>query len=81
MSSFKTLDSDTEILYKDRNSKFYGYAFPISSEEDFKSFAKLFKEKYPDAGHHCYAFRIGETGATYRSVSYTHLTLPTTSRV
>jgi len=25
-----------EILYKEKNSKFYGYAFPVTSEEEIK---------------------------------------------
>ena len=27
-----------EVLFKDKNSKFFGYAFPVKSEEEIKSY-------------------------------------------
>jgi len=34
---YKTIDkASTEGLFKDRGSKFYGYAFPVTNEEEIK---------------------------------------------
>jgi uncharacterized YigZ family protein len=63
---FNTVTKHSEILFKERNSKFYGITFPIQSEEDFKIKQAEIKEQFPDAGHHCYAFRIGIQGEKYR---------------
>ena len=36
--TFKTIASpSTEILFKEKNSKFFGYAFPVTSEDEIKS--------------------------------------------
>jgi len=36
---YKTITKPSvETLFKDRNSKFYGYAFPVKSEEAVKTF-------------------------------------------
>ena len=35
--TYKTLkEASKEILFKEKNSKFFGYAFPVSSEETIK---------------------------------------------
>jgi len=35
--TYKTLAKpSSEIIFKEKNSKFYGYAFPIKSEEEIK---------------------------------------------
>ncbi|MGK0436357.1 MAG: putative IMPACT (imprinted ancient) family translation regulator, partial [Flavobacteriales bacterium] len=33
ISTYSTLKSISESLYKEKGSKFYGYAFPVFSEE------------------------------------------------
>ena len=36
--TYKTIDKPSEaVLYKDKNSKFYGYAFPVTQEEEIKN--------------------------------------------
>ena len=49
---FQTIESSSnEILYKDKGSKFFGYAFPIYNENDVKNTIGLLKEKHKTAGH------------------------------
>jgi uncharacterized YigZ family protein len=56
-----------EILYKEKNSKFYGYAFPVTSEEEIKiHLEQLRKERY-GAVHFCYAFQLGTDTIYYRA--------------
>jgi uncharacterized YigZ family protein len=64
--SFRTIKAASDILFKERASKFYGFVFPIDSEEEFKRELDKIKELHPQAGHHCYAFRIGIEGELYR---------------
>ena len=53
-------------MYKEKGSKFIGFAIPTNSETEFKEELSRIKKDYRDAGHHCYAFRIGTEGKLYR---------------
>lgn len=59
----------TEILFKDRNSKFFGYAFPVSNEETIKEHIESLKQQHHSAGHWCYAYQLGreEKEVIYRA--------------
>lgn len=64
---FKTIhDASEETLFKDRNSKFFGYAFPVKSESDIKDALETLKKKHPSAGHHCYAWQLGTDKIRFR---------------
>jgi len=56
-----------ETLFKDRNSKFYGYAFPVKSEEAVKTFLEFLKKKHYGARHFCYAWQLGVESFRYRA--------------
>ena len=65
---FKTISNPTTaILFKDRKSKFYGYAFPIESEAEVKSLILELKKIYPSANHVCYAWQLGVAKVHYRA--------------
>lgn len=58
--TYRTLDFPSEeVLYKEKNSKFFGYAFPISSEEQAKDFLDDLRKQHHSARHWCYAFQLG----------------------
>lgn len=60
--------SSTEILFKEKNSKFYGYSFPLESESAIKPILDSLRKKHPRAVHYCYAYKIGIADATiYRT--------------
>lgn len=65
--TFLTLAGESSGLFKDRNSKFHYYAFPVRSEEEVKEKQAVLKKKYYDARHHCYAFVIGRDGDYFRA--------------
>jgi uncharacterized YigZ family protein len=66
--SFKTIQNPSEeILFKEKNSKFYGYAFPILSEEEIKPLIEILRKKHFNAGHFCYSFQIGTSQILHRS--------------
>ncbi|WP_047245142.1 IMPACT family protein [Maribacter thermophilus] len=65
---YKTIAKPSEeILFKEKKSKFYGYAFPIKQEEEVKDIIENLKAKHPSANHVCYAWQIGVESPTYRA--------------
>ncbi|TBW26742.1 YigZ family protein [Gramella sp. KN1008] len=54
-----------EVLFKDRNSKFFGYAFPIKSEEEANEHIEELKSKHHKARHWCYAWQLGKSEQDY----------------
>lgn len=57
-----------EVLYKEKSSKFFGYAFPITSEEEVKPIIETLKKQHPSAVHYCYAYQLGiEPTINYRA--------------
>ncbi|AUP77845.1 IMPACT family protein [Flavivirga eckloniae] len=66
--TYKTiLKASEEILFKDRNSKFYGYAFPVLNEDDVKIHIESLKKKHHSARHWCYAYQLGTETISYRA--------------
>lgn len=66
--TFKTIAFPSpEILFKEKNSKFFGYAFPIQSEEEVKPIIDSLRKKHPNAGHYCYAYQIGLEKMVFRA--------------
>ena len=63
---YKTISKPSEGLYKEKGSKFTGYAIPIFSEEEFKEHLARIKKEVPDSGHYCYGLRIGADHKLYR---------------
>lgn len=58
--SYKTITKpSTEVLFKDKNSKFFGYAFPVKNEEEVKGHIVNLKKQHHSARHWCYAYQIG----------------------
>lgn len=58
--TYKTLAAPSEeTLFKEKNSKFFGYAFPISSEQEVKNILEDLKKQHSSARHWCYAFQLG----------------------
>ncbi|WP_224490774.1 IMPACT family protein [Robertkochia flava] len=65
---YKTLEAPgEEVLFKDKGSKFYGYAFPVSSEDEVGAFLEDLKGKHHSARHWCYAWQLGTERIRYRA--------------
>ncbi|MDN3665445.1 IMPACT family protein [Algibacter miyuki] len=66
--TYKTITSATEpVLFKDKNSKFFGYAFPVLDEETIKFHIETLKKEHHSARHWCYAYQIGTQTINYRA--------------
>ncbi len=65
--TYRTIEFATdEILLKEKSSKFYGYSFPLNTEEEVKSHIESLRKKHTHAVHFCYAFQIGTENIHYR---------------
>jgi len=66
--TYKTIAfPSTEILFKEKNSKFYGYTFPVTSEIEIKNHLDSLRKKHFGAVHFCYAFQIGTDSIQFRA--------------
>lgn len=65
--TYRTITAPCEGLYKEKGSRFIAFAYPVHSEEQVKVLVAGLKEKYYDARHHCYAWRLGADKKNFRA--------------
>ncbi len=66
--TYKAIDKPSEeVLFKDKNSKFFGYAFPVFTEDDVKNHLENLKKTHHAARHWCYAYQIGTETIQFRA--------------
>lgn len=67
IDTYKTLgEVSEETLFKEKGSKFFGYAFPVSNEEQVKEILIQIKKEHHAARHWCYAWQTGVDPVYYR---------------
>lgn len=64
---FKTIEAQAEGIYKEKGSRFIALAYPVTREEEIRDIIAGLKEKYYDARHHCYAWRLGAAKTHFRA--------------
>ena len=66
--TYKTLKAPgKEVLFKDRGSKFFGYAYPVNNEEAIKNHIEQLKKEHHTARHWCYAWQLGKKYEHFRA--------------
>jgi uncharacterized YigZ family protein len=55
------------MVFKEKKSKFIGYAFPVRSEAEIKPRLEALRKKHHTANHVCYAWQIGIDQVRYRT--------------
>ena len=65
--NYKTISSSSIGEFKDRGSKFFAYAFPAYSEEEWQIHLEEVKKEHFKARHHCFAFRLGLDKNNFRA--------------
>ena len=66
--TYKTIAFPSEpFLLKEKSSKFFGYAFPVETEEEIKEILENLRKQNNGAGHFCYAYQIGVEKISYRA--------------
>src|SRR4051812_46427182 len=63
---YYTIEKISEAEFKDRGSKFIAYAFPVATVDEVKACLNKVKSDHPKATHHCFAWRLGLDGNSYR---------------
>jgi uncharacterized YigZ family protein len=63
---YQTIQQNGYAEFKDRGSKFLAFIYPINNVEEFKNYLQLLKKEHPKAVHHCFAYRLGLNGNTFR---------------
>jgi len=59
-------EASQETLYKEKGSKFFGYAFPVVNEEEVKEILVRIKKEHHSARHWCYAWKTGVAEVRFR---------------
>lgn len=65
--TYKSIAGPSEGLFKDNGSRFIALAYPVETELEVKAIVAALRKEYHDARHHCYAYRIGLGGETWRA--------------
>jgi uncharacterized YigZ family protein len=65
--SYRTLAAPAQAEFKDRNSKFLGFAFPVESEETALVHLEQLRKEHFKANHHCFAWRLGRGTDRFRA--------------
>ena len=66
--TYRTLvQPSNEILFKEKKSKFFGYAFPLTTEDEVKPIIEGLRKKHHTANHVCYAWQLGVSKISYRA--------------
>jgi uncharacterized YigZ family protein len=64
---YKTIAGPSTGEFKDRGSKFFAYAFPVFTEEEWQEELEAVKKEHFKARHHCYAYRLGVDQNNFRA--------------
>ena len=64
--SYRTVAGISHGLYKEKGSKFLSVAATVSSEAGVKAILDDIRKEHNGARHHCYAFRTGDRGETWK---------------
>tara|TARA_R110002049_G_scaffold45022_2_gene131595 strand:- start:12855 stop:13463 length:609 start_codon:yes stop_codon:yes gene_type:complete len=65
---YKTIEKPSEeTLFKEKGSKFFGYTFPVLTEDDVKERLEELRKKHHAARHFCYAYQLGIEKIRFRA--------------
>lgn len=66
-NNYYTFSGVAEGIFTDKGSKFIGYSYPISDQEELKQIIKELQKKHPQARHFCWASIVGKEESVERS--------------
>jgi len=65
--TYQTIHHRAESTIVINKSRFIGLAAPIRSEEDAHALQREVRDTHPEASHHCFAYRIGDSDEVQRA--------------
>jgi uncharacterized YigZ family protein len=57
--TYRSLEKPAEGIFRDRNSRFLAFGFPVTSGDEVDNLLTEIRKHYHDARHHCFAYRLG----------------------
>lgn len=67
MDTFRTISGLSEGYYTEKRSKFYAFAHPVSTVDEVKEVVAMYRKKYYDARHVCWAYMLGADKTDFRA--------------
>lgn len=64
--TYKTISQPSEGLFRDRGSKFIGYAYPVNNEAEAKQHVIKLRSEHGKARHFCWALRLSPDRSVFR---------------
>lgn len=64
--TYKTITNPSEGIFRDRGSKFLGYAYPVVAEDEVKTILADIRAAHPKARHFCWALRLSPDRSIFR---------------
>ena len=65
--TYQTIVTPSQSEFKDKGSRFIGYAYPVQTPSEIKKHLDALKEAHHKARHICYAYRLGVDGTQFRA--------------
>jgi len=58
-NNYITINHSVQVKNTVKKSRFYSSVKEMEKEEEIREFLKELKEQFPDASHHCWAYKVG----------------------
>lgn len=66
VDTYKTIESLSQGIYKEKGSKFIAIAYPVYEQSEIKPIVDKLKKEHHEARHHCYAWMLGVERTNWR---------------
>ena len=65
--TYRTISDLSEGYYTEKRSRFLSFALPVRTPDEVKTQLDIYRKKYYDARHVCWAYRLGPDRTTFRA--------------
>ena len=65
--TYRTISAISEGYYTEKRSKFYAFAHPVETVGEVKDIVAMYRKKFYDARHVCWAYMLGHDRADFRA--------------
>lgn len=67
IDEYKTISNIGEGYYSEKRSKFLAFSHHVTSVDEITGILEMYRKKYYDARHVCYAYMLGPDRVTFRA--------------
>ena len=65
--TYRTISDLSEGYYTEKRSRFLSFALPVRTSDEVKTQLDIYRKKYYDARHVCWAYMLGPDRTTFRA--------------